>query len=184
MGKYLDSINKKYATEAARAIAPDSIKREAQGRLDAMKAGGLMSRDGDYLQSTTPQGSRYLGNLQTAARTGRMPNSGFGGDGGGGRGDGQYSAGGNSGDGGGGFTGPFSGSSGPEKPGAVQLGPGPRPGTGSGRPGTGSGGSRPGAGMPSTDTTAGYDNPGYRGESAPPPVVYTPSSLKQNRFRR
>jgi hypothetical protein len=116
-----------------------------------------------------------------------------GGDGGG-KGGAQYSGGGVSGGDGGGFTGPFAGSQSSGsgggntiKPASLGVSGGPVQALGTGQvkgSAAGSSGVRPGAGMPSTGTTAGYDNPGYRGESAPPPIAFTPSRLKQDRFRR
>ena len=93
------------AIEAASQMAPSNVKAQATAQLDAMKAGGLMSRTGEYLQPLNANGRAYLQNMRQASSTGRMPAvgmrlSGFGG----------ASAGGVNGMNGGGFMGAISAS--------------------------------------------------------------------------
>ena len=189
MGDYLDSINRQNAIEAAKKMSPEGLKKQAKQEIDAMKAAGLVSQDGKYRQNFVGAGAaKYFDRLTEASKTGKPALTAFGGGGGGGGGGGNYSAGGVEGGSGGGpgsFAGPLTNSQlqtgsptgGFQKPSLGTLGAGAlNPlGGGSIKPGQPAGA---GAG-------SGYDNPGYRGESAqtPPPIAYTPTR-KEQRLRR
>lgn len=169
MGSYLDSINRKNAVEAAKQMSPEGVKKQAKEELDAMKAGGLVSRDGEYRQNFVGGGaSKYFDRLTEAAKTGKIIN------GGGGGGDGSRAAGGVSGGGGGGggpgaFAGPLTNS---QLQTGFLIGGIQKPRLGASSPGG-----------RSAEGVSGYDNPGYR-EQAPPPVSFTPTRLRWQPLRR
>jgi hypothetical protein len=186
MGDYLDSINRKNAIEAAKKMSPEGLKKQATQEIDAMKAAGLVGQDGKYRQNFVGSGAaKYFDRLTEASKTGKLLMNHPGGGGGGG-GGGNYSAGGveggsgGSGGGSGSFAGPLTNSQ-PQSgspTGGFMGGGGRQPGRGS------SGAVQAEVQGSGIRAGSGYDNPGYRGESAPPPIAFTPSRIKEQRLKR